>query len=110
MISIKLIRRLWFSLSVGSGILLVSLTTAAAPHPKHPLVLISLDGFRYDYMDKYTAPNLKKLAKTGVRAVKMRPSYPSVTFPNHITLVTGQYPEHHGIIHNNFYSAQQNDT
>ena len=68
------------------------------------VVLVSLDGFRYDYARKYGAKNLVALAARGASAPQgMIPSYPSVTFPNHISIVTGLYPEHHGIVANNFY-------
>ena len=71
---------------------------------KHYVVLVSLDGFRYDYAKKYDAKNLLSFAKLGASAPEgMVPSYPSVTFPNHYTLVTGLYPEHHGIVANSFY-------
>jgi predicted AlkP superfamily pyrophosphatase or phosphodiesterase len=65
------------------------------------LVVISFDGFRWDYIDRGRSPNLKALAARGVRAQGLIPSFPSVTFPNHYTIVTGLYPEHHGIIANN---------
>jgi predicted AlkP superfamily pyrophosphatase or phosphodiesterase len=64
------------------------------------LVLISFDGWRWDYIDRQPAPNLKALAARGVRAKAMIPSFPVLTFPNHHTLVTGLYPEHHGIVGN----------
>lgn len=67
------------------------------------VILISLDGFRYDYADKYKPKTLSKLAKNGVRAKWMIPSFPTKTFPNHYTVATGLYPEHHGIIENNIY-------
>jgi predicted AlkP superfamily pyrophosphatase or phosphodiesterase len=71
---------------------------------KHYVVLVSLDGFRYDYPARYGAPHLQAIAADGASAPDgMVPSYPSLTFPNHITLVTGLYPEHHGIVANSFY-------
>ena len=70
---------------------------------KPTVILISLDGFRYDYLDKYKPPTLNKLAKEGVRAKWMIPSFPTKTFPNHYTIATGLYPAHHGIVENNVY-------
>ena len=70
---------------------------------KPTVILISLDGFRYDYLDKYSPPTLNALAKDGVRAKWMIPSFPTKTFPNHYTIATGLYPEHHGIVENNIY-------
>ena len=72
----------------------------AAQLPDRPVtILISLDGFRADYLDRAAAPRLKALADAGVRAA-MRPSFPSTTFPNHYTLVTGLRPDRHGIVAN----------
>ena len=69
------------------------------------LVLVSLDGFRPDYLDRGITPNLSKLAAAGVRG-EMRPSFPSKTFPNHYTLVTGLRPDRHGIVDNTFEDPQ----
>ncbi|MEJ7623079.1 MAG: ectonucleotide pyrophosphatase/phosphodiesterase [Pyrinomonadaceae bacterium] len=67
------------------------------------VILISLDGFRYDYLDKYNPPTLNRLARSGVRAKWMTPSFPTKTFPNHYSIATGLYPENHGIVENNVY-------
>ena len=76
--------------------------SAAQTDPVTPLILISIDGFRSDYLQRGFSPNLVALAKNGVHATSMRPVFPSVTFPNHFSIVTGLYPEHHGIISNSF--------
>lgn len=73
------------------------------------VILISADGFRYDYAKKYGAKNLLALASKGVQAKAMVPSYPSVTGPNHYTLVTGMYPSHTGFVDNYFYDNQRKD-
>jgi predicted AlkP superfamily pyrophosphatase or phosphodiesterase len=65
------------------------------------VILISIDGYRADYFDRGITPNIAALAAHGVRAKSMRPAFPSLTFPNHYTLVTGLYPDHHGIVNNN---------
>jgi alkaline phosphatase D len=71
---------------------------------QHYVVLVSLDGFRWDYAKRDNATHLLALGKQGVWAPQgMMPSYPSLTFPNHYTLVTGLYPEHHGLVANSFY-------
>jgi predicted AlkP superfamily pyrophosphatase or phosphodiesterase len=76
----------------------------AAQQAKHYVILVSLDGFRYDYTRKYEARNLAALGSRGASAPDgMIPAYPSVTFPNHYTIVTGLYTEHHGIVGNAFY-------
>ena len=67
------------------------------------VILIALDGFHPDYLTKYPAPNLNELAKNGVRAEWLIPSFPTKTFPNHYTIATGLYPQNHGIVENNIY-------
>ena len=71
--------------------------------PKNYLIIISLDGFRWDYMDKTDTPNLDQLVASGVKADALIPSFPSKTFPNHYTIVTGLYSENHGIVANTMY-------
>jgi ectonucleotide pyrophosphatase/phosphodiesterase family protein 5 len=82
-----------------------SASVAAAPSPTSPLILVSIDGFRWDYLNRGITPNLSALAASGVRAERMLPSFPSITFPNHYTLVTGLYPDHHGVVNNTFEDA-----
>ncbi len=65
-------------------------------------VVVSLDGFRWDYSEVYDTPFFDQLSRQGVKAVMM-PSFPSKTFPNHYTLATGLYPDHHGIVANSFF-------
>ena len=75
---------------------------------KHYVVMVSLDGFRYDYAKKYGAKHLLAIGAKGASAPEgMIPAYPSLTFPNHYTLVTGLYPEHHGIVANSFYDPDR---
>lgn len=64
-------------------------------------IIVSLDGFRWDYAEAFNAPFMKYMADNGVKAV-MQPSFPSKTFPNHYTLATGLRPDHHGIVANEF--------
>ena len=78
---------------------------SAEQEQKPYVILISADGFRWDYAQKYHAEHLLALAKSGVQAESMRPSYPSVTFPNHYSIVTGLYPSHEGLVNNSFYDA-----
>ena len=75
----------------------------SAPH----VVLISLDGFRADYLDRFELPNLQRLMRRGTRARSMVPVFPTLTFPNHYSLVTGLYPERHGIVANSFYDPSR---
>lgn len=68
------------------------------------VLMISLDGFRYDYVKKYKPAFLSKFARDGASLESLIPSFPTKTFPNHYTLVTGLYPGHHGIVANKFYA------
>lgn len=74
-----------------------------AQYDKPYVILVSADGFRYDYIDKYNCTNLQRLSSGGVRAESMLPVFPSLTFPNHYSLITGMYPAHHGLVDNTFY-------
>jgi predicted AlkP superfamily pyrophosphatase or phosphodiesterase len=77
------------------------LRTRAVAQVRDPiLVLVSFDGWRWDYTDRLDVPNVRALAARGVRVRELIPSFPALTFPNHYTIVTGLYPEHHGIVAN----------
>lgn len=67
------------------------------------VVVLSMDGFRWDYTDMTDTPVLDSIARIGVRATSFKPAFPSKTFPNHYSLATGLYPDNHGIVQNNFY-------
>jgi predicted AlkP superfamily pyrophosphatase or phosphodiesterase len=79
------------------------LTPAKIRDLKPTVLLISIDGFRWDYLKQMPSPNLHRLMREGVVADALIPSFPTKTFPNHYTIVTGLYPEHHGMIANNFW-------
>jgi len=70
--------------------------------PDNYVVILSLDAFRWDYSTIYNTPNLNKIAKEGVKANALISCYPSKTFPNHYSIATGLYPDHHGIVNNSF--------
>ncbi|MFG6485728.1 ectonucleotide pyrophosphatase/phosphodiesterase [Roseateles sp. BYS78W] len=84
--------------------------TTAAPHAaeqRQPVtLLVSIDGFREDYLRRGVTPTLSQLASSGVTAV-MHPSFPTKTFPNHWTLVTGLRPDRHGIVGNRMESPER---
>jgi predicted AlkP superfamily pyrophosphatase or phosphodiesterase len=88
----------------------VMLTSCFSPteRPAGPLIVISIDGFRWDYLEKYDAPVLRRLARDGTHVQRLVPSFPSKTFPNHYTLVTGLRPGRHGIVGNWFYDPADN--
>ena len=77
---------------------------------KQHVVLFSLDGFRHDYVELHNAAEIRNIAEQGVWAKGMTPVYPSSTFPNHISLVTGIHPTEHGIVDNHFYDKLRHDS
>jgi len=77
-----------------------------SPPAPTSVLLISLDGVRPDYLGRGNTPNLDRLAREGVRAQWMQSVYPSLTFPNHYSMVTGLYPDHHGIVHNSMHDVE----
>lgn len=98
------LRRLFLSLVALSAVIA---SPALAQEPtaqrsaERPVILIGIDGFRADYLDPEVTPTLARLAADGVKAEGgMRPSWPSVTFPNFYTLATGLHPDHHGLVYN----------
>lgn len=72
------------------------------------VIVVSFDGFRWDYQDLYDTPNFDILEQEGVKAEYLISSFPTKTFPNHYALATGLYPDHNGIINNSFYAAELN--
>jgi len=90
--------------AVGSGG-----TNRADQLGKPYVVLVSFDGFRADYLDRYPAPNFQRVARNGVRAKGLIPVFPSKTFPNHYSIVTGQYAESHGIVANRFFDPARGE-
>ncbi|KAI5094369.1 ectonucleotide pyrophosphatase/phosphodiesterase family member 1 isoform X1, partial [Silurus meridionalis] len=77
---------------------------------KPPLILISMDGFRAEYLTFFGGllPTISKLIKCGTSTKYMRSAYPTKTFPNHYTIVTGLYPESHGVVDNKMYDVTKN--
>ncbi|KAF2436468.1 nucleotide pyrophosphatase family protein [Tothia fuscella] len=91
--------KLALALSLSNGTAMFAPTT----------ILISLDGFRADFLQRGLTPTLNSFIQEGVSPLYMMPSFPSVTFPNHYTMVTGLYPESHGIVGNTFYDPEMKD-
>src|SRR5690554_7046622 len=91
--------RLAFSAGSGGA-------NAPAQLGKPYVVLVSFDGFRYDYLDRHPTPNFDRVAQAGVRADGLVPAFPTLTFPNHYTIATGMYPGHHGLLGNTIYDPE----
>ncbi|KAI6009012.1 alkaline-phosphatase-like protein [Pisolithus microcarpus] len=75
---------------------------------KRTVILVSIDGLRADYLDRGLTPHLLDISKQGIRAEYMKPVFPTLTFPNHWSLMTGLYPESHGIVANSFWDPASN--
>lgn len=95
-------------LAVGAwALLLAGAWARQAPRPPArgplPVVLVSIDGFWVGYLDYGVTPTLHRLAREGVRAEALRPIFPTKTFPNHYSIVTGLYAEDHGLVANNMW-------
>ena len=80
-------------------------STAYGKTAKSTVILLSIDGFSYDYLTRYQPENILKFAQSGIKA-ELIPVYPTKTFPNHLSIITGVYPAKHGIVHNKFYHPQ----
>ncbi|WP_114326182.1 ectonucleotide pyrophosphatase/phosphodiesterase [Candidatus Colwellia aromaticivorans] len=90
------------------SLLLISLS-AYGITAKTTVILLSVDGFSFNYLQKYQPKNILAFAENGVKA-RLLPVYPSKTFPNHLSIITGSYPINHGIIHNRFYHPELDKT
>ena len=91
-----------FSALVAAVILLTGFKSDKRKPYKNYVVVVSLDAFRWDYSKLYNTPNLNRIASDGVKADRMISSFPTNTFPNHYSIATGLYPDHHGLINNSF--------
>jgi predicted AlkP superfamily pyrophosphatase or phosphodiesterase len=87
---------------------LFQISAGFSQEKKPVVILISLDGFRYDYVERFQPENLMRFIAEGVSAKGLIPSFPSKTFPNHYTIATGMLPEHHGLVDNAFYDPFKN--
>lgn len=92
------------ALTVFAAILLSACSKLRSERDKPYVVMVSLDAFRWDYDSIYGTPVLDDIARKGVTATRLIPSFPTKTFPNHYTIATGLYPDHHGLVNNSFYA------
>ena len=96
--------RLILAVVLVACILGISYLTGNNRPGRNYVLLVSFDAFRWDYDSIYNTPNINRLADDGVSAEKFIPCFPSNTFPNHYSIATGLYPDHHGIVNNSFYA------
>ena len=93
-----------FIIALGLAALLLGAASTA-----QTLVLVSIDGFRWDYLDWPQATNMRSIAAQGSRVTKLRTVYPSKTFPGHLSIATGLHPTQHGVIDNYFCRSDRTD-
>ncbi len=94
---------------VSSRQIIQQKTNDPVNHDKPYVIMVSLDGFRYDYAEKYNASNLLDMVANGFSVEQLIPSYPTKTFPNHYSLVTGMYPSSHGLVSNEYYNPDKRE-
>ncbi len=100
----------FYSLLLFTALSIPSIAFSQEESQEPIVILISLDGFRYDYVERFQPENLTSFIEGGVAAESMMPSFPSKTFPNHYTIATGLKPEHHGLVDNSFYDPEKDQT
>jgi len=93
-----LVHRVAFAAVLGTAC-----TNATVEDVQPTVILVSLDGFRWDFRERGNTPTLDSLATVGVTAEHMIPVFPTMTFPSHYSMATGLYPEHHGIVSNRMF-------
>ena len=102
-------QRLYKNRFLFSSIILLAFI-GCGNQPAPTVLLISLDGFRWDFFEMTATPNLDRLAQTGVKAKGLIPVFPTKTFPNHYSIITGLYPENHAIVGNIMFDPIMDDT
>lgn len=93
-----------FMLSLFAAVSFSSCSNLKSEKESPYVVMVSLDAFRWDYDSIYGTPVLDDIARNGVMAERLIPSFPTKTFPNHYSIATGLYPDHHGLVNNSFYA------
>jgi len=94
----------YLAMAVITVITVTSCSNLKPGSDKPYVVIVSLDAFRWDYDSIHGTPVLDDIARQGVMAERLIPSFPTKTFPNHYTIATGLYPDHHGLVNNSFYA------
>jgi alkaline phosphatase D len=98
-----------FILLIATILLVYRFTGTRNAEDQPILIMLSLDGFRWDYPDIYKTPNLDKIEEKGVKANSLIPSFPTKTFPNHYSIATGLYPDNHGLVNNTYMDPERGE-
>src|SRR5690606_41455538 len=96
-----------FFIVLAGGLGVVSVASAQVMRDNNAVVLISIDGFRHDYLELHEAPDISHIATQGVRAECLLLVYPAKTFPNHSSIITGKFSSNHGVVKNRYYATAQ---
>ena len=91
-----------FKQAILAALIIILFAALSYSQSQPYVILISFDGYRWDYVNRGITPNINLLIDDGVKASSFKPVFPTKTFPNHISIITGMYPENHGIIFNDF--------
>jgi len=102
--------RKFLILFIALSITRIAIGQIGKPEDVKYLVVLSMDGFRYDYIEKAATPTFDSIARIGVKSKGFIPAFPSKTFPNHYTMATGLYPDNHGLVNNTFYDPETGTT
>jgi predicted AlkP superfamily pyrophosphatase or phosphodiesterase len=95
-------------LAQACGALFLLLLLALEAHAGTPrVVVLSWDGIRFDYIERAPTPALDRMRREGVEAERLVPVFPSSTFPSHVSLATGAFPDRHGIVGNVFRDPER---
>lgn len=103
-------QNLLFFRIIISFIIMIALVSFLRKRPRRSVLIVSLDGFRREYLSRGLTPTLKTMSDHGILAGYLMPVFPSVTFPNHYSIATGLYPGTHGIVSNAFFDSGLNET
>ena len=101
----------WLAIGItyllDAGLVFASESISGVATTQPTVILLSWDGLRHDFPDRGTFPGLKRMERDGVRAGRLTPVFPSNTFPAHVSLATGTYPDRHGIVDNHFFDRSE---
>ncbi|MEE3196351.1 MAG: ectonucleotide pyrophosphatase/phosphodiesterase, partial [Candidatus Neomarinimicrobiota bacterium] len=95
-------------LKISIYLIIISISASIYAEDGQYVLLVSMDGFRSDYLEIADTPNFDKMSKNGVKAEGLKPVFISKTFPNHYSIATGMYAESHGLIANSFFASDIN--
>ena len=91
---------------VALALVFVVFSSLVIAEKDHTVIVISMDGMTNDAWDLKELKTFQRIQNEGIRADYMTPVYQSTTYPGHVSMATGVYPDRHGILHNSFYDRE----